>query len=136
MADRAGDMKRDMDLVRTLLLKLESLPMAAGDAVGLDWTDEFFDLPGFTRDDAIRHFDLLMEAGFIANPGAQGMTQFVTTGMTWQGHELLDSIRSPEVWSRTKAAAKSAGGVGLDLLLAVAKAEGKRLLTEKLGLPL
>ena len=127
-------MKRDMELVRTLLLRVEELPMRAGDAVGLDWEDDFFEVPGYERDTAIRHFELLMEAGFIAAPNKQGMTQFLITGLTWHGHEFLDSVRNPEVWTRTKASMKKVGGVGFDLAIQLAKAEGKRLITEHLGI--
>ena len=129
-------MKRDMDLIRTLLLKVEEMPIPAGEVWGIDWSDEFFDISGYDRDTAIKHFALLMEAGFIAAPSSQGMTQFILTGLSWQGHEFIDSIRSPEVWSKTKAGMKTIGGFGLDLMVQVAKAEGKRLIAEKLGIAL
>jgi Hypothetical protein (DUF2513) len=129
-------MKRDMELIRVLLLKVEELPIQAGAVVGIDWTDEFFDVPGYDRDTAIKHFELLMEAGFIAAPSSQGMTQFILTGLSWHGHEFIDSIRSPEVWSKTEGVMKAVGGFGLDILVQVAKAEAKRLITEKLGLPI
>jgi hypothetical protein len=132
----ASGMKRDMELVRTLLLKVEELPIGAGHVVGIDWSDEFFNVPGYDRDTAIKHFDLLMDAGFIAAPSSQGMTQFILTGLSWQGHEFIDSIRNPEVWGKTKAGMKAVGGFGLDLMVQLAKAEGKRLITEKLGIPL
>lgn len=129
-------MKRDMELVRTLLLKLEEMPIQAGHVIGIAWSDEFFDVKNVDRDTAIKHFDLLMEAGFIAAPRNQGMTQFFLTGLTWEGHEFIDSIRNPEVWTKTKAGMKVVGGFGLDLMVQLAKAEGKRLITEKLGLTL
>jgi uncharacterized protein DUF2513 len=129
-------MKRDMELVRTLLLKFEELYIPPGAVVGIDWTDEFFEIEGHDRDTAIKHFELLMQAGFIAAPSSQGSTQFFLTGLTWEGHEFLASIRNPEVWSRTKAGMRAVGGFGLDLMVQLAKAEGKRLIIEKLGIPL
>jgi hypothetical protein len=125
-----------MDLVRTLLLKVEDMHIPAGSVFCFDWNDDFFHVPGYDRDTAVQHFDLLVTAGFIAAPQNQGATAFLFTGLTWEGHEFIDSIRSPEVWSKTTAALKGVGGVGLELMLQVAKAEGKRLLSEKLGLPL
>jgi Hypothetical protein (DUF2513) len=130
----ATDMKRDMELIRALLLKFEAYPIPAGAVMGFDWSDEFFEIEGYDRDTVIKHFDLLMEAGFIAAPRSQGMTSFMVTGLTWEGHELADSIRNPEVWKKTKAGMKAVGGFGLDLMVQVAKAEGKRLITEKLGI--
>ena len=108
--------------------------MKPGDVWGLDWIDPFFDIEGFDHDTAVRHFKLLMDAGFIDAPRTQGMTSFVFKGLTWQGHEFLDTIRNPEVWKRTKAGMHAVGGFGLDVLVQVAKAEGKRLITEKLGI--
>lgn len=110
-------MKRDMELVRTLLLKVEEMPIEAGHVVGIDWSDEFFEVAGYDRDTAIKHFELLMEAGFIAAPSSQGMTQFILTGLTWEGYEFIDLIRNPEVWSKTKAGMKAVGGFGLDLMI-------------------
>ncbi|MGH7075598.1 MAG: DUF2513 domain-containing protein [Stellaceae bacterium] len=129
-------MKRDMELIRLLLLKVEELPIQAGAVVGIDWGSEFFDIPGYDRDTAIKHFQLLLEAGFLSVPKSQGMTLFMIKGLSWEGHEFIDSIRSPEVWSKTKGVMKSVGGFGLDVMVQVAKAEGKRLITEKLGIPL
>jgi hypothetical protein len=125
-----------MELVRTLLLKVEEMPIEAGHVVGIDWSDAFFEVEGFDRDTAIKHFELLMKAGFIAAPSSQGMTQFVLTGLTWEGHEFIDAIRNPEVWKKTKAGMKAVGGFGLDLMVQIAKAEGKRLISEKLGITL
>lgn len=129
-------MKRDMELVRTLLLKVEGMSIPPGQVFGIDWSDEFFEIEDYDRDTAIKHFELLMQAGFIAAPSSQGMTQFYLTGLTWEGHEFIDSIRNPEVWTRTKAGMRAVGGFGLDLMVQLAKAEGKRLITEKLGIPL
>ena len=129
-------MKRDMDLVRTLLLRVEDMPMKAGSVYGIPWDSDFFNVEDHDHDDCIKHFELLVEAGFIAAPGTQGMTDFMITGLTWEGHEFIDSIRSPEVWDRTKAGMRKVGGFGLDLMVQLAKAEGKRLITEKLGITL
>jgi hypothetical protein len=48
----------------------------------------------------------------------------------------MDSIRSPEIWNKTKAGMKAPGGFGLDLMIQLAKAEGKRLISERLGISL
>jgi fructose-specific phosphotransferase system IIC component len=37
------------------------------------------------------------------------------------------------VWRRTKAGAEKIGGVGLSLIVEMAKAYGKQVITEKLG---
>lgn len=94
------------------------------------------------------HLSILYDQGFIqrdsGDPGF-GLDKDLGGGLHWSilplrltasGHEFSDAIQNPEVWSKTKAAAKKIGGVGLDLLFQIAKAEGKRFASEKLGLPL
>jgi len=56
--------------------------------------------------------------------------------LTASGQDFIDTVQNPEVWSKTKSAAKMVGGVGLDLFLQIAKAEAKRFAIEKLGISL
>jgi hypothetical protein len=91
---------------------------------------------------------ILDDQGFIqqddGDPGF-GLTKGIDGFLSWSvlplrltasGHDFLDTVQNPEVWSKTKAAAKKVGGVGFDLFLQIAKAEAKRFAFEKLGLPL
>jgi hypothetical protein len=41
--------------------------------------------------------------------------------LTWAGCELLDDIRDPDVWEKTKDGARKVGGFGLDVVSALAK---------------
>jgi hypothetical protein len=68
-------MKRDIDLVRALLLKVEEIPAEAGAVHGLEFDSSFFEIEGWDRDTAVSHFSLLMDAGFIKAPDRQGLTQ-------------------------------------------------------------
>ncbi len=112
---------------------VEDMHLPVGSAMSFDWDDESFNIEGKSRDLVIYNFELLMQEGFINAPDSQGMTTFVIRGLTWRGHEFLDSVRNPEVWTRTKAGMNKVGGIGIDLALQLAKAEGKRLITERLG---
>ena len=126
-------MKRDMDLTRVLMLRLEEMTIPPGATMMLMWGDPIFDVPGYTRDDAIRHFQLILDAGFIGKPKSQGADHFAFKDVTNAGHDFIAATRSPEVWSRTIKAMNNAGAFGLDLLLSVAKAEAKRFAAERLG---
>ena len=117
-------MKRDMELVRTLLLKVEEMPIEAGHVVGIDWSDEFFEVAGYDRDTAIKHFELLMEAGFIAAPSSQGMTQFILTGLTWEGYEFIDS--NPQSGSLEQDQGRYEGGRRLWLGFDDSASQGRR----------
>lgn len=130
-------MKRDMDLCRQLLLKVEALEPPAGEGVYLPSDDPFFFIDGYNYSQIIYNFALLCDIGFLVAPtNMQSVGAYGIMGLSWAGHEFLDTIRSPEIWKATKDTAKKAGGVGMDLLLQIAKAEGKRFITTHLGLPL
>ena len=129
-------MTRDMDLVRTLLHRIEDMKITAGGVYMIGAGDSEMEVEGHSYDEVYYNFQLLIQQGLIAGPDRQGGGHFMVTGLSWEGHEFLDTIRNPEVWDRTKAGLKKVGGVGFDLVIALAKAEGKRFIQEKLGIPL
>jgi Hypothetical protein (DUF2513) len=120
-------MNRDMDLIRQLLLAVESLDLPQGTTAFFEASD--IPIEGYTADQVAYNLDLLFDQGFVK--GQRGMTQFGIAGLTWQGHELLDDIRDPDVWKKTKERTKAVAGVGVQFLWEIAKAEVKT----KLGLP-
>jgi hypothetical protein len=120
-------MKLDKDIVREILLKIES---EAKDPNG--WmTLEIADHP---RKELSYHVQLLAEAGFIE---AQDLCRLGPDGYEWQpkrltyaGHELLDTIRDPEIWRLTKEGAKKVGSNSLTALFEIGKFFVKQKLTE------
>jgi hypothetical protein len=71
----------------------------------------------------------MIEAGLIdgrqtADPGA------IILKLRWEGHEFLNDITDPDIWSKTKERAKGVANVGFSFLWEIAKAEMKT----KLGL--
>ena len=129
-------MERDMDLCRTLLLRLEKIELRPCTTQFLTWDDPFFIVDGHSVDQAIYNFSLLREAGFLVAPtNVQGADAFGVQGLSWAGHEFLDTVRSPEVWTATERVVKKVGGVSRELLMDIAKAEAKRFLVTHLGLP-
>jgi hypothetical protein len=126
-------MKRDMDLIREILLAIERLDTGADD--DLDVVVDGVD-PRVVN----AHLRLLDEAGFInaheIPDDTEEFSHFVPTRLTWSGHEFLDAVRDPEVWRRTKAGAAKAGGAGVEFMWELAKAYGKQLLKERIGVDL
>jgi hypothetical protein len=123
---RYTGMKRDMELVRALLARIEDDERLNGaDAYGANE----FEMPGHSVEEVGYHVLLLHDAGFI-----QGNTETPSAPMierlTWDGCEFLDDTRNPEVWAVVTRTAKNLGGVGIGLLWELAKAELKK----KLGL--
>jgi Hypothetical protein (DUF2513) len=126
-------MKRDMEYVRELLLKIEAAPDVIAQSSAL--------LPAsWTAEDKLKlnyHLGMLIdETGFVTGISARTMTEssWLRLQLTWQGHEFIETVRDPEVWMRTKEGAKKAGNFGLELVIDLAKAYGKHVAKERLGL--
>jgi hypothetical protein len=122
-------MKRDMELVRTLLLSIEESPKKPS------WKDL---APQGSSSDLetekiLEHLKLIEEAGFTKSVivGLQGYRLPENIELTWKGHEFLADVRDPDIWSKTKERAKGVASVGVGFLWDIAKAE----LKAKLGIP-
>ena len=111
-----------MDLVREMLLWME------------DHEDRLVLFNEFRvfRDDrelTIHHIALLKSGGVIDEP-KEGLLR-----ITWDGYEFLDTVRDPEIWSKTKDGARKVGGWSLSLIRDLA-AGFIKLRAGELGLPL
>lgn len=125
-------MKRDLDLVRTILLHLE-----AKEGNKPCWGEEL-PIPGENSLDLAYHSNILAQAGLIDfEPVTTENGRIIKChvfSLSWKGHEYLDTIRDPDIWERTKAGAKKAGGFSLDVLAAIARALIKSKVKELTGL--
>ena len=120
-------MKRDLDLVRQLMLQIEALP--AGPAVQYRMSE-------IEDPVLLAHLELLIEAGLVngkiaRSHGARGDVISVA-GLTWQGHEWVEMVRSQSVWNETKSAVLDQG---VPLTFELTRAVAAKLLRAKLGLP-
>ena len=98
-------MKRDLDLVRELLLQIEALP--AGPPAQYR-TSEIEDPV------LLAHFELVIGAGLVngkiaRSQGARGDVISIS-GLTWEGHEWIEMVRSQSVWNETKSMLLDSGG--------------------------
>ncbi len=109
-------MKRDMDLVRQLLLQIEQNGSPALSNVP--------SMEGFDNDDVVHHVTLLRQAGLVKAIDASSFdgVDYLQIEMTWQGHEFLDDVRDPEIWKKTKEGAGKVGSLSLGVLADIAKA--------------
>jgi hypothetical protein len=114
-------MKRDIDLIRELMLKLESFPMEPGDNVHITPDNPGVQVDGYSVDQIDCHLTLIEQAGFIERSRSGPAIGIMFRGLSWAGHDFLDSVRSPDVWDRTKQVASAAGGFTVDLLVFTAK---------------
>lgn len=109
-------MKRDLDLVRDILLAVEADPRE-----GL----VFLNLEKYSKRDVSNHVLLLTEAGYLESTVMEG--EFIPTHMTWQGHEFLEAARNDTIWERAKEQIKKEGlGMALPILLNLLITLGKQ----------
>lgn len=99
-------MKRDWDLMRAVLFKVEDLPLDKHAVVRAE------DFPDYPPETVVYHFDLLEQAGLVV---AAIQKHQHTRGaglvfdLTWQGHEFLDAIRRETVWQKIQGRIKQDG---------------------------
>ncbi len=111
-------MKRDIDLLRKLLIFLEEKPN--------DKIVEDLELEGFSKDEVQHHFILLDQAGLIRCERLVSKTtddrviRVYPFSLTWQGYEFLEASRSDTLWNKAKTIVKSkSGAVSVEVLKAL-----------------
>lgn len=89
-------MKRDMDLVRKILLATEALPYGG----------QLRELEGVPPEEFIVHVLWLKEAGLIDAAGIAGtgsMARFaIVKGLTWDGTEFVSALQDDTLWNKAK----------------------------------
>lgn len=119
-------MKRNMDLCRLILFKIE---------------DEYkstalshLQIDGYDIEIIVYHCDLLFEAGLIKSykpTYASDKIYFFSVGaLTWEGHDFLDKIRENTMWNRTKNRIKENA---LPMTLEVIKTIATSLINDQLS---
>jgi hypothetical protein len=98
-------MKRSWDVIRNLLIKIEEQPGPRFELYPKDFSP-------IDEECAAYHMLLLHKAGMIEGIPRDMMgapLSFIATGMTWEGHELLDSIKSNNLWLKVREMARQKG---------------------------
>lgn len=121
-------MKLKKECVRDLLLYFEK---------NLSYENEIqancIILKKYTKDDILYTSDKLLEAGLINAKKEKWILSnqptIIVSSITTNGHRFLDSIRSPEIWRKTKSKLKSLGSVSIEIISQVAAS----VITGKLG---
>ena len=103
-------MRRDMDLVRGILLQVEG--------------EDVPDLSQWSEEQQLYHMAILIEAellnGGVALDEEGQPAAAHATRLTWKGHEFLDAARDATIWAKAKEQlAKVGGGVALPVLMAL-----------------
>lgn len=105
-------MKRDMDLVRKIMLAVEASERP------LDST--LIRISGYTTETITEHMRLLNEAGLIEGISAYSVEhrlKWSELRLTWNGHDFIDAARNESVWTETVTEVrKKTGAVPFEVL--------------------
>ena len=104
-------MKRDMDLIRQLLLSLET-------------QRHIESIPGRTAEEIAYHISLLENAGLVTQEIYQNLylndSMLEGIRITWAGHEFLDASRNISFWEKAKKIAmEKTGALSYEVMKAV-----------------
>lgn len=112
-------MKRDMDLVREILLQIEKQYIST--------TIYDLEIQGYDMPTVAYHCKILYDAGLISDYKAQyadgDIYYFEVGALTWEGNDYLDKIRDNSIWRKTKDTITQRGlPLALDTIKTVATA--------------
>ena len=98
-------MKRNMDLIRKILLKAEEHPDG--------FMPHNFVIEGFDENTMGYHIYLMGQAGLVdvldRNLDMARSPSAILLNLTWQGHEFLENSRNPNIWEQAKSVIGKAG---------------------------
>lgn len=114
-------MKRDLDLVRSILLWMEAQP----EGRNINWK---LSIGKYTDEEVAYHCHLMAQAGLILAHNStfvESHSPQATPGsITWAGYEFLDLAKHDKLWAKAKRKILApAGGIAFSLLLEWLKAE-------------
>jgi hypothetical protein len=104
-----------MDLIRLILLAIEADNRFDG-RLQLKIPLHF---AGYTSEEVAYHCRLLIDGGFVAGEIRHGH-RLSCRGLTHAGHDMVDAIRDPEVWRKTKEAATAVGSWTVEVIQGIA----------------
>lgn len=129
-------MKLDRDLVRDLLFYFEK----KSDFAHRECHE--IEIEGYSAGAVAYALLRMHEAGLITGETIRSKTtperivEVIPCDLTFKGHEFLDSVRDPAIWKKTKEGAKKIGGISFELVWELAKAYGRSMAKERLGVDL
>lgn len=124
-------MKRDIDVIRKVLLaleKLDHLPNGYHDLRG----QKAIHIEGVDCNEVSAHVEILLDAGLFNSTNSNPYWGKFRS-LTWEGHDFLDSVQDEQIWAETKKGAAAAGSFTFDILKALAKGFIKKKIKDHTG---
>jgi hypothetical protein len=122
---RSVTVERDMDLIRDILLKVAADPELDGSRYKVFDTTDF---EGHSENEIAYHVDLLFEADYVKGIATLDAPVPAISRLTWAGHEFVDNIRDPGIWTNVKERIKGLPSIAITLVAQLALAEMKKRL--------
>jgi hypothetical protein len=115
-------MKRDLELVRKILLLMESHEHG--------YYSEYPVIENYSREQIGYHAFIMKQAGLINAVDRSNLSSkspdAVPLNITWYGHEFLDSAKDQKIWDKAKKLViEPVGGIAVDVLIEWLKKEAK-----------
>ena len=108
------NMKRDMDLIRAMLLAIEADPHGFAPKI---------EIHGYTQEEIGYHAVLLGEAGlakvYDMTMEESKTPEAIIERLTWAGHEFLDSARDNTRWNQAKDKISKISGASMQIWIAL-----------------
>ncbi|WP_414552499.1 DUF2513 domain-containing protein [Anabaena sp. CCY 0017] len=98
-------MKRDMDLIRKIILNIEANQHG--------FANHNFQIEGYTSEQISYHSYLIIQGGLaegITTTNVQSSSPTaIIRNLTWQGHEFADAARNDSIWHKAMERIKEKG---------------------------
>jgi len=108
-------MQRNMDLVRMILLRLETSPSG--------WAPTDLGIKSFPPEQVGYHAHIMLQEGLIEGSDVTSSSsagpEVLPRNLTWKGHEFLDLARDQDRWNRAKAIIAKIGGAPISVWMKV-----------------
>jgi hypothetical protein len=131
-------MRRDPELIRQIMLKLEALEKPATVVLSVGCRDALAS-DGYTYDQVHYHVDQILQHRWIDTAGDDSIDiegKITFRGLTPSGHNFVDSVRDDAIWTLTKKGANEAGGFTLEILAALGRGFLKKQIEKLTGISL
>jgi hypothetical protein len=125
-AVRTYPMKRNMDLIRDILVLISEDPKYDGTKEFYFETPEEFGIHDHSVEEVAYHLALLIDSGYVDGAVTAAAPMQVIRTLTMRGHDFLGSVSDPSVWEKTKQRLKGLYGVALPIVEELAKSEMKK----------
>jgi hypothetical protein len=127
-------LKRDLDLIRAMMLSLESKDELDGQSSLHAPAHELF--AGFGKSESVLtyHLLLIIDEGWLLGRYIEVAGEFIIERLTADGHDFIDVTRQPSIWDQAKSAMEAGRSETLRFAWDISKKIAQKEIEKRLGL--